>query len=340
MQTVKTKKFKAFALALIMCVALTPSAIFAADTPSSWAANEVDEAKKAGIVPQSLQSDYTANITRAEFCALAAAMYESHTGEVIKGRVKFDDTNDENVEKMAYLKVVTGVGNNNFNPNGLLTREQSAVMLARLMEAILGHAIPKYSATFTDSKEISDWAIESVGKAQKEEIMGGVGGDRFAPKDPYTREQSIMTVLRVLKRIIAYLESDGAGFVDGEDSETFYFDSETIEMFGGMDDFKEWLMYGLELDAEDYYESVYGEYYMSPAEKVSEGRDWLDGYPVVEKAAETTADTPEKGPLDVIKSDDFDPDNFDRDDFLKDIFESYGLDGLDLDGFDLGNFGK
>ena len=67
---------------------------------------------------------------------------------------------------------------------------------------------------------------------------------------------------------------------DGEDS-YYYFDWETIEMFGGVEGFAEWLRYGLELYAEDYYETVNGVYFMSPVEKIFDERGWLDGYPAV-----------------------------------------------------------
>jgi len=75
-------------------------------------------------------------------------------------------------------------------------------------------------------------------------------------------------------------ENNGIGYyIVGDDEDSYFFiDWETIEMFGGKEGFADWLMNVLELDAEDFYESLYGEYYMSPVEKVSEGRGWLDGY--------------------------------------------------------------
>lgn len=59
---------------------------------------------------------YTQPITRAEFCALAAAAYEKMKGEVAE-RVEFTDTDDINVEKMAALGIVSGVGDGRFLPH-------------------------------------------------------------------------------------------------------------------------------------------------------------------------------------------------------------------------------
>jgi hypothetical protein len=133
--------------------------------------------------------------TRAEFAALAVALYENIKGE-ITGRSTFVDTDDINVEKAAYIGVVTGVGNNMFAPDNQLTREQAAVMLARLANAI-GQPLPIQASTFADNAQISSWAIEGVGQMQAAGIMGGIGNNRFAPSDPYTREQSIVTIMRL-----------------------------------------------------------------------------------------------------------------------------------------------
>jgi hypothetical protein len=166
-----------------------------AEQPSSWAAASVNAAIAGGLVPSVLQSKYTQPTTRVEYCALAVALYEKHSGEITE-RAKFSDTIDVNVEKMAALGVVNGVGDNKFDPDAKLTREQAAVMLSRLADA-LGKPLAAKDATFADNAKISSWAIEGVGQVQAAGIMSGVGDNTFAPKEPYTREQSIITMLRL-----------------------------------------------------------------------------------------------------------------------------------------------
>lgn len=164
--------------------------------PSSWAAASVNSAVAAGLVPEALQSKYSSAITRAEFCSLAVALYEAVMGEEISGRSSFSDTTDINVEKIASLGVVSGVGDNKFSPDASLTREQAATMLSRLATAI-GKPLTEQAPTFADNGSISSWASGAVGQVQVTGIMGGVGNNTFAPKDSYTREQSIVTVLRL-----------------------------------------------------------------------------------------------------------------------------------------------
>ena len=189
------KRIMSFALTLLMCLTLLPVTAFAEDHPSSWAEAEVNAAISVGIVPQSLQSNYTQTITRAEFCAIAVALYENIKGE-IAGRTKFNDTADVNVEKAAYIGVVAGVGNGSFSPGSQLTREQAAAMLARLA-GVIDKKIPVQAVSFSDSASISSWARESVGQMQVSGIMSGIGNNIFSPAGSYTREQSILTALRL-----------------------------------------------------------------------------------------------------------------------------------------------
>jgi hypothetical protein len=168
------------------------------DIASTWAHGYINEAYNKNLIPETLQDKYIENTTRAEFAALAVILYETVTGKVIEADVnRFTDTNDINAAKAAAIGVTTGTGDGStFSPNVLLNREQAATMLSRLANAV-GQPLPEHTATFVDNEQVSSWAVEAVGQMQTTNIMGGVGGNRFAPGDPYTREQSIVTILRL-----------------------------------------------------------------------------------------------------------------------------------------------
>lgn len=179
--------------------ATRPSAS-AEDIPSVWAQDFVKEAIAADIVPADLQGEYTTAATRGEFCALAVQLYETISGQTITGRVQFEDTKDENVEKAAALGVISGVGAGQAAPDGTLTREQAATMLARLAEAC-GKPLSSGDTAFADSAAISSWAEDSVNQVGANGIMSGTGNGNFSPKGQYTREQSITTMLRLFDYI-------------------------------------------------------------------------------------------------------------------------------------------
>jgi len=74
-------------------------------------------------------------------------------------------------------------------------------MLANLANA-LGQPLPAQAPAFADDSDISPRALDAVGQIRANGIMGGVGGNMFAPRDSYTREQSITTMLLIYERII------------------------------------------------------------------------------------------------------------------------------------------
>jgi hypothetical protein len=160
-----------------------------------WAQESIERAGELGLLPEPFRSGFGRNTTRAEFAAIAIALYE-HFGEPVTGRNTFTDTTDTNVEKSAYLGIVSGVGDNRFDPDSPLTREQAAVMLVRLAK-LMGQPLAPSLPTFADNSQISSWAFDSVGQIQEAGIMSGIGDNRFAPQQPYTREQSIITALRI-----------------------------------------------------------------------------------------------------------------------------------------------
>lgn len=175
---------------------VAPGTVLPEDKPSTWAADGIQRASELRLVPGKFRYRYQEPITRAEFCALAVRLYEQITGEEIEVLKEFVDTTDMNVKKMGALNVVKGIGNDKFDPDSRLNREQAAVVLANLANA-LGKPLEKKATTFGDKDTISSWALEAVGQVQDASIMGGVGNNTFNPSGYYTREQSIITMLRL-----------------------------------------------------------------------------------------------------------------------------------------------
>ena len=73
-------------------------------------------------------------------------------------------------------------------------------MLSRLAE-VLGHPLASGTASFGDSAAIASWAAAAVGQVQAARIMEGTGGGNFTPQGSYTREQSILTILRLYQKV-------------------------------------------------------------------------------------------------------------------------------------------
>lgn len=181
---------------------LTPGAN--GNLPAQWARADVDKAIAQDFLPVSLRVRYSQTITRGEFCALAVRFYERFTGREIEGRRSFADTDDVNVEKAAALGVVSGVGGGRFSPDSPLNREQAALILTNLAKA-LESPLPQAAPSFYDADAISSWARTAAGSVQAAGIMRGVGGNSFAPKSTYTREQSVVTIMNLYR----FMTQDG-----------------------------------------------------------------------------------------------------------------------------------
>lgn len=165
--------------------------------PAPWAAAAVAQAIEEYILPPELQSAYDRPITRREFCALADNLYNAVMGNYpVNLAEPFTDTDDVHVRSMASVGVVTGTGNGAFSPEEQLTREQAATVLARLA-AVLNKPLSGGEPTFDDNDAIAGWAWPAVGQMQLSGVMGGTGNNQFSPKMPYTREQSVVTIMRM-----------------------------------------------------------------------------------------------------------------------------------------------
>ena len=203
-------------------------------TYSNWAAEDIITAISMGYldddpnifgyqpaVTDLLGSDYTRAITRGQFAALTVRYYETLMGDITGENytipvnsgddVFADSTGDENMAK-AYTLGILGGYNSAPNrsgvyvgPNDLITREQAATMLTRLMEQLID-AFNEVGRTgwtvwyadslpFTDT--ISDWAYDGVRAVYGVGAMTGTTGTTFSAKANYTIEQSIVTIMRI-----------------------------------------------------------------------------------------------------------------------------------------------
>lgn len=171
---------------------------------SDWAQNYVSTAEAKGFLPDDVfGNDYTENITRAQFAALAVKTYETIHGSAVPYRlVSFADcSNNVAVIKAHNLGLLQGYNTASthsgiyIGPNDPITREQAAAMLARLAEALGKPLNASTSTPFTDA--VSDWARDSVAKVYNAGIMTGTSSTTFSAKSNYTIEQSIVTMVRM-----------------------------------------------------------------------------------------------------------------------------------------------
>lgn len=167
---------------------------------SSWAKDSVTKAEKINLIQPGENYNYTAFITREEFCGLIFS-YIRNVAEILDSPnavMPFTDTNNAHIGILNLWGIIKGKSETEFAPSDSLTREEAAVILCRLINKIY----PDWNATaqyfdFADSGQISDWAMNDIQAICNMGIMQGVGDNRFAPKGLYTTEQAVATLVRV-----------------------------------------------------------------------------------------------------------------------------------------------
>lgn len=166
---------------------------------SSWAKAELDKAAGYGLITERIKDKMSGKITREEFAEIAVKLYEKYTGKTaISGNASFSDTSNTEILKAANLGLVTGVGDNKYAPNQLVTREQMATILLRALKVIESDTdfTPDFSQKFADDAKVESWARDGVYYCAKAEIVTGVGANMFDPDGYATREQAVIVCTR------------------------------------------------------------------------------------------------------------------------------------------------
>lgn len=142
------------------------------------------------------------NVSRAEFTAfLVRALGISQNGtpkkftDVKKGAWYYGD-----VTVAASHNLIGGYGDGSIRPNNPISREEMAAMIVRALHS-KGISSKQSQLTFSDESTINPLFLPSVKQLQFLGIIGGKGGNKFAPKDKATRGQTAAFLTRMLSQI-------------------------------------------------------------------------------------------------------------------------------------------
>jgi hypothetical protein len=180
----------------------TPASVFSDVSARYWGYNAITNLSNEGIVSGYPDGTFKPNaaITRSEFAAmLVKALGLNTTGTT--GR--FTDVTADAwyygpVNAAAAAGLVSGMGDNLFSPEALITREQMAVMVAKA----LGNQAPATDGTelnaFNDRSHVSSWVMSGMDEAVKAGIVVGMSADHLAPQAHATRAQAAAMLYKML----------------------------------------------------------------------------------------------------------------------------------------------
>lgn len=146
--------------------------------------------------------DESDSITRLGFCQIVQQMLID-TNVLSKdesGSEPFKDTDDRAIASLYTHKIVYGKSPATFDPDGLLTREEAAVITDRIYSWITKNENnDTYTADFKDIKQISSWALKSVSAMNKHGIFIGTLQGNFEPFGKLTTDDAKLILMRLQK---------------------------------------------------------------------------------------------------------------------------------------------
>jgi hypothetical protein len=172
------------------------------DIKGHWAEESIRNLAISGAIMGYPDSSFKpdASITRAEFATMLVKALGLNTSGTTG---KFTDVTADAwyygfVNAAASASLVSGMGDNLFAPNTLITREQMAVMVTKA----LGNKAPTINGTelnaFGDKSAVSSWAVSGMEEAVKASIVSGMTPSTIAPQADATRAQAAEMIYKML----------------------------------------------------------------------------------------------------------------------------------------------
>ena len=171
----------------------------------SWASRAIEVLAAKGIINGTSETTFnpSADIRRADFIVLLVKAL----GLSAKPQGNFTDVSSsayyaDALATAKALGITAGVGNNNFNPNAKISREDMVVLAARAMEKAgkpLANASDSELEGYSDSAQISGYALNDVAALIKAGIIKG-SGNTINPKRTATRAEAAVIIYNLYNR--------------------------------------------------------------------------------------------------------------------------------------------
>ncbi|QSF44730.1 S-layer homology domain-containing protein [Paenibacillus tianjinensis] len=162
----------------------------AKDIQGHWAQNQLQDWLNKGYLQGYADGTVKPNkpITRGEYVALVNRLF----GFTETASIAFKDLKSSNwayseVAKAVKAGYIGGYENNTFRSASPLTRQEAAVITAKLLSLDTSNT----SLTFKDSAQIASWAKGAVAAAAAKNIINGYPDGTFGPKRPLTRAEAV-----------------------------------------------------------------------------------------------------------------------------------------------------
>ena len=199
------------------------------DIGGHWAKDDILFVANRGLMTGTSTTKFSPNgsLTRGMFVTALGRLADADIS--IYKQSSFTDVKAD-AYYMGYIEwgvknnILVGIGGGEFDPEGLVTREQMAVIMDRYATAI-GFKLPEVHAqnTFADNVKIGAWAAPSVKRIQMAGIIQGKGNNLYDPQGTATRAE----VSAVLRRFVelAIFSDTAQGWSMNDSGQWMYYEN-------------------------------------------------------------------------------------------------------------------
>ena len=221
----KKQRILSLLLTLALLTTLLPSTLavsvsdFTDVSEDDWYYEYVDFVTDKGYFVGTSGTTFSPNatMTRAMFALVLARIDEA---ELDNSVTSFSDVpvNEWYTGAVTWASengIVAGIGNNQFNPNGEITREQMCVMMDRFIDYFgektdQTHEQEGSAEPFPDNDKVSDYAKEAVVSCRAYGLINGFPDGNFHPQEDSTRAE-VATVVSRLAWLVKPDDQGGGG---------------------------------------------------------------------------------------------------------------------------------
>ncbi|MBO9608517.1 MAG: S-layer homology domain-containing protein [Paenibacillaceae bacterium] len=188
------------------------------DRSGHWAEKQLMEWTTKGWLQGYADGSYRPDqtVSRAEYLAMMDRAFGLKAGE---NKSTFQDMQggewfETAVSHAVYAGILDGYEDGTLRPAQSISRQEAAVMLARLLKLEPGN---RQAASFADAADIADWSMEATTELVHREILSGYPDGTFRPTHPITRAEAVTMLDKAVNLKPAEVVFGEKGAVYGSD---------------------------------------------------------------------------------------------------------------------------
>ncbi|NEW08538.1 S-layer homology domain-containing protein [Paenibacillus sp. SYP-B3998] len=165
------------------------------DVTEHWANQEIARWNKRGIIQGVENGNFEPErgLTRAEWVTLVNRLFQYQELKPTKfSDVKVNDWFSKDVQVATAAGYINGYEDSTFKPNAVLTRQEAAAMISRVLNLKADDQAP----SFSDGNLIAPWARESISAVYQKGIIQGFQDESFQPTKAITRAEAMLLLDR------------------------------------------------------------------------------------------------------------------------------------------------